>query len=112
MYSCLYPSRFRSENAASKRLQTRPEAGSELPKRDCFASLAKSGDFPFRAISRITLEEKSREIASSCSTAKSFTFFCIVNDIDRELGRILDYLARSSYNKFVEAPYVSPLRVQ
>jgi hypothetical protein len=36
---------------------------------DFCASRANSGDLPFRAISRITLDEKSLEIAANCSDA-------------------------------------------
>ena len=74
MYSCLYPSRFSNENAASKRLDTRSDAASEQSKSDWCASLAKSGDFPLRAISRMTPDENRREIAANCSDAKSVIF--------------------------------------
>ena len=39
--------------------------GTEESNWDCRANLAKSGDFPLRAISRITDDEKSREIAAN-----------------------------------------------
>jgi len=46
-------------------------AGIEHERRDSFASLAKRGDFPFRAISWITEDENSLDIAAICSDAKS-----------------------------------------
>ena len=42
MYSCLYPTRFSNENAASKGLDTRSDAASEQSKSDWFASLAEA----------------------------------------------------------------------
>jgi hypothetical protein len=65
MYSSLQPSFSKSENAVSKRLWTYCDDERESTKRDWLASFAKSGDFPFLAISRMTLEEKSREMVAS-----------------------------------------------
>jgi len=58
----------------SNRLWTRWDDEYEVAKRDWFANLAKRGDFPFLAISRMTLDEKSRDIADNWSDPKSIIF--------------------------------------
>src|SRR6266496_4358616 len=92
MYSCLKPSRFRREKAASKRLDT-CSCDERPSKCDSRASLAKRGDFPFLAISRITLDENSLHAAANltCIFVESETGFTLFP------RAILDELRLSSY---------------
>src|ERR1035437_3591012 len=69
MYSSRYPSCSRNAKALSNKVRTCCSFVRASTSSDLRANLAKSGDFPFRASSRMTLDEKSLEIAASCSDA-------------------------------------------
>ena len=74
MYSCRYPSRFNSANAASNSADTQEEDDRKSGRRDWRASRANRGERPLLAISCTTLDENSLEIAANCSVASSPMF--------------------------------------